>query len=145
MSPAWEKITLEFPGALEQSLVNLQNLSPPAQRRVQAKQPQIQRHLIISTPARMKPTSCFTYNLLQAMLNVHMDVFQLIPIGELARLDLLLDLLEALKDSFFILRAHNPLSRQHAHMSSTALKIVRSQSPVQMNRTSVFQDNRIQL
>jgi hypothetical protein len=80
VSPAGEKIALEFLGTLEQSLVNLQNLSPPAQSRVQAKQPQIQRHLIISTPARMKPTSCFTHNLLQAMLDVHMDVFQLIPI-----------------------------------------------------------------
>jgi hypothetical protein len=93
----------------------------------------------------MKPTSCFTHNLLQAMLNVHMDVFQLVPIGELARVDLFLDLLETLKDSFFILRAHNPLGRQHAHMSSTALKVVRSQPPVQINRTSVFQDDRIQI
>jgi hypothetical protein len=83
MSPAGEKIAFQFLGTLQQAFLDLQNLSPPEKCRLQAKEPQVQGHLIVSAPARMKATSGFTHNLLQAMLNVHMDVFKLIPIGEL--------------------------------------------------------------
>ena len=97
-------------------------------------EPGVGRDLVVPRPRRVQPAGYVSHQLVQAGLDVHVNVFEIGPPGELAGLYLGLDPMQALGNRVGVHFRHDALFRQHADVRDGAGYVLPVHPPVVAQR-----------
>ena len=94
-------------------------------------EPKVERHLVVARARRMQPPRRLADQLTQPGLHVHVDVLELLPVGEGPGLDLGLDGVQAPEDRRLVIGGDDADLGQHLGMRPRAGQVLAGQPPVE--------------